>query len=90
MSDDRKSSKLPWLLWILTLAAAIGAGYLVMQRFEAMEASQAEAVGAKSSQRKSTDFSLAAMGLIGLMRLMKPIARNGNSHQYKSPTPGAR
>ena len=41
-----KSSRLPWLLWLLTVAASVGAGSLAMQKLEAMERAQAEAVTA--------------------------------------------
>lgn len=47
MTDEQtKSSKLPWFLWVLTLVAAIAAGYWAMQRLESLQTAQAEAVTA--------------------------------------------
>jgi chemotaxis protein MotB len=47
MSDEQaKSSKLPWFLWVLTLAAAIAAGYFAVQRLQSLEAAQNEAISA--------------------------------------------
>lgn len=54
MSDEQQkgSSKLPWLLWVLTLGAAIAAGYFAMQRFEALQAGQNEAIAATEAASK--------------------------------------
>jgi chemotaxis protein MotB len=40
------------LLWVLTLAAAIAAGYFAMQRFEALQAGQNEAITATEAASK--------------------------------------
>ena len=71
MSDEqqqKKSSKLPWLLWILTLAAAIAAGYFAMERFDAMQASQNEAIAAtEAASKRAGDCQkdlLAAQGKV--------------------------
>ena len=56
MSDDTKSSKLPWLLWVVTLAAAIAAGYFALQKLEAVQNAQAEAVTATElASKKAAD-----------------------------------
>jgi chemotaxis protein MotB len=44
--NEQKSSKLPWFLWILTLAAAVAAGYFALQKLEALQAGQSEAITA--------------------------------------------
>lgn len=44
--NEQKSSKLPWFLWVLTLAAAIAAGYWAMQRLESLQLAQSEAISA--------------------------------------------
>jgi chemotaxis protein MotB len=54
--SDQKSSKLPWFLWVLTLAAAIAAGYWAMQRLEAIQLAKAEAIGAtEESSKRAAD-----------------------------------
>jgi chemotaxis protein MotB len=52
MSDQQKSSKVPWVLWLVTLAAAVAAGYWAMQRLEAIQLAKAEAVGATEEASK--------------------------------------
>ncbi len=43
MSDEnRRSSKLPWVLWLLTMAAALAAGWWAWQGMEAMRATKQE------------------------------------------------
>ncbi|MDP1827917.1 MAG: OmpA family protein [Archangium sp.] len=56
MSDEKKGSKLPWLLWVLTLVAAIAAGYWAMQRLEATQALQAEGITAiEAASKRASD-----------------------------------
>jgi chemotaxis protein MotB len=56
VSDDTKSSKLPWFLWVLTLVAAIAAGYFAMQKLESLQNAQAEAVTATElASKKAAD-----------------------------------
>lgn len=44
--SDQKSSKLPWFLWVLTLAAALASGSWAMQRLEAIQLARTEAINA--------------------------------------------
>ncbi|MDP2274197.1 MAG: OmpA family protein [Archangium sp.] len=54
--NEQKSSKLPWLLWVLTLAAAIAAGYFALQRLEALQSAQNEAISATElASKKASD-----------------------------------
>lgn len=47
MSDEQqKSSKLPWFLWVLTLAGALAAAWWAWQRLEVLTQNQKEAVDA--------------------------------------------
>ncbi|MBL8911071.1 MAG: OmpA family protein [Archangium sp.] len=59
MSDESqqgKSSKLPWLLWLLTLAGAIAAAWWVNQRLEQLTQNQKEAVDAVGvATRRASD-----------------------------------
>ena len=54
--NEQKSSKLPWLLWVLTLAAAIAAGYFALQRLESLQSAQNEAITATElASKKASD-----------------------------------
>ena len=54
--NEQKSSKLPWFLWVLTLAAAIAAGCFALQRLEALQSAQNEAISATElASKKSSD-----------------------------------
>ena len=54
--SDQKSSKLQWLLWVLTLTAAIAAGWFALQHLEATEKAKAEAVGAiEAASKRAAD-----------------------------------
>ncbi len=56
MSDQQKSSKLPWLLWLVTLAAAVAAGYWAMQRLEEIQLAKSEAISATElASKKAAD-----------------------------------
>jgi len=54
MSEQKSSSKLPWFLWVVTLAAAIAAGWWAMQRLEEIQLSKSEAVSAIEVASKKT------------------------------------
>ena len=46
MSEQQQRSRLPWVLWVLTLGAALAAGYWALGQLERSRASQTEAVAA--------------------------------------------
>ena len=54
MSEQKGSSKLPWFLWIVTLGAAIAAGWWAMQRLEEIQQAKTDAVAAIEAASKKT------------------------------------
>lgn len=73
--SEQKSSKLPWFLWFVTLAAAIAAGWWAMQRLEEIQASRSEAVDAitlasqkTSDCQKNLELVNAKVGELGRER----------------------
>lgn len=56
MSEQKGSSKLPWFLWVVTLAAAMAAGFGAMQRLEELQQAKSDAVAAiEAASKKTTD-----------------------------------
>ena len=54
--EKKKGGALPWLLWLLTLVSAVGAGYWAMQRFDAIQLARAEAITATEvASKKAAD-----------------------------------
>lgn len=65
MSEAGKSSKLPWVLWVLTLAVALGAGWWAWQRLETLRTSRQELTDAMveaARLRGACESSLADAG----------------------------
>jgi chemotaxis protein MotB len=65
MNDERKSSSTaPWVLWAITLVAAVGAGWWAWQRLEVANENQREAVEAVSAaSQRVTECETNAKGL---------------------------
>lgn len=66
MSEQKSSSKLPWLLWVLTLGAALAAGSWARLRLQAEETSREEAVVAtEAASKRASDCQQELEGVAG-------------------------
>jgi chemotaxis protein MotB len=92
MSDEdqkKKSSALPWLLWVLTLASALGAGYWAMQRFEEIQKARAEAISATEVASKKAsdcqqDLDAVTVKLAGLTEERDGLVKQVNELESKA------